>query len=660
MTRKISPFVPTRFRQWIAPLLGAWSLTLAAWMVHADSTFVYAVQISATVQTDPPVITLNWEPDPYGAKSYSVYRKSKTDGNWGSPTTLSGSATSFSDTDVEVGATYEYQIVKQATLGYVGYGYIYSGIQAPMTENRGTLILVVATNSTASLANELARLRTDLIGDGWSVIRHDVSSNDTPASVKALITAEYYADPANVDCLVLFGHVPILQSGFLNYDGHYTRAMPADAFYGDMNNDWPTDGDPTNRPSYLPSDVALMVGRVDMFNLPGNGAAVPWPSETELLRNYLNKDHNWRNHLINVRRQALMGNRRGDVDGTLAMAASGYRNFEPFVGPGNTIEANIQDNAPVPQRWISMLSSGSYIWAFGDGGGQPNSISYLGTNEPYNIVLSTDVVGKNAQAVWVMMFGSFFGNWDDTDNIMRSVLATPGVGLGAFMAGEPHWYVHHMGLGETIGYGTRLTMNNSTLYQSASNTFTRAVYIALMGDPSLRMEPLAPPSGLSAIQTPGGVALNWAASPDAVLGYHVYRANSADGAFARLTSSWVTGNNYTDTSVSAGNYTYMVRAVTLQTNPSGSYYNLSEGVFAPINTVVVTPPSLTATPGDSGITLQWDSIPGFTYRVLGSDTLQPPSWTDLSGTITAAGPTTVWGDTDGYSSPQRFYRVASP
>jgi hypothetical protein len=474
--------------------------------------------------------------------------------------------------------TYEYQIIKDATLGYTGYGYIYSGIEAPLIEDRGTLILVVATNSATGLSNELAQLQTDLTGDGWYVICEDVSSNDTPQSVRSLIINDYYADP-DVNAVFLFGHVPILESGYLNYDGHYWRAMPADAYYGEMNDDWTVPENPTNGPSYLPSDVALEVGRVDMANMVGQGAKVPWPNEQALLRNYLNKDHNWRYHQIQVERRALMGDRRGDIDSPLAMAASGYRNFTPFVGPSNIIQANIEDNAPVPQRWISMLASGNYLWAFGDGGGEPNGITYLGTNGEYNEVLSTDMVGVDARAVFVMLFGSFFGNWNVTDDVMRSVLATPTLGLACFMAGEPHWFVHHMGLGETIGYGARLTMNNSTLYQNASNVFTRAVYIALMGDPALRQDPISPPSGLTASAGPGGVALNWKPGNDAVLGYNIYRSSAPGGPYSRLNDSLIGTTAYLDPDVAAGSYYYMVRGVRVETNPSGSYYNASEGVF---------------------------------------------------------------------------------
>ena len=70
-----------------------------------------------------------------------------------------------------------------------------------------------------------------------------------------------------------------------------------------------------------------------------------------------------------------MGDRRGDVDSTLGMAASDYRNFTPFTGASNPlygtndiIEANIQDDAPISQRWLSMLDETNYLRAFGGGG----------------------------------------------------------------------------------------------------------------------------------------------------------------------------------------------------------------------------------------------------------------------------------------------------
>jgi hypothetical protein len=620
-----------------------------------NTTWVYAVQISAQVQATPPQITLNWKPDQYGATNYTIYRKAKEDQSWGAPVCLlSGAVSNYIDTNVIVGATYEYQITKKAIFGYTGYGYIYAGIEAPLNENRGKLLLIIATNSTEILSNELGRLKNDLIGDGWTVLRHDVSSNDAPIALKTIISNEFYADPNNVKTLFLLGPVPVAHSGYLNYDGHYFRQMPADSFYADVRDDWSLD--PSNSPSYLPSDVELMVGRVDLSNMPGDGAPVPWPNETELLRNYLNKDHNWRHRLATVSRRALMGNRRGDENGE-ATATSGYRNFEPLVGPGTTVEANVEDDAPADQRWIALLSANSYLWAYGCGGGEPSALSALGTNGIYDQVWSTDIVGQDAKAVFVMLFGSYFGNWDDTDNLMRSVLATPSLGLACCMAGRPHWFFHHMGLGETIGYSTRLTMNNSTLYQNESNGYPRAVYVGLMGDPTLRLDPVAPPSGLSALAIGNRITLGWFASPDDVLGYYVYRGPTSTGPFSRLTDSLATTTVFTDTNITPGNYTYMVRAIKLQTTPSGTYLNPSQGIFLSVSTTPSTVPILvTSWYGPKGAILNWNSEPGKIYHVLALSQVASKDWIDVSGAIVATGSPTTW--TNGQSAPaQRFYRI---
>jgi len=49
--------------------------------------------------------------------------------------------------------------------------------------------------------------------------------------------------------------------------------------------------------STFPAPLKLMVGRVDLANMPGRltyGGPASFPSELELLRNYLNKDHKFR------------------------------------------------------------------------------------------------------------------------------------------------------------------------------------------------------------------------------------------------------------------------------------------------------------------------------------------------------------------------------
>lgn len=530
----------------------------------ADNTFVYAVQISAGVQTSPPRIQLHWEPDPYGARSYTVFRKGRNATVWGPGTVLPGHATGLTDRNVVVGGHYEYQVVK-AGPGYTGYGYIYAGINAPLRDNRGKLILIVANTHAAVLAPQLARLKRDLIGDGWQVIRRDVSPADSPDKVRNLIRGDYNADPANVRAVFLFGHVPIKRCGTLEYDGHGARPMPADAFYGDVNGDW------SRNPSYLPSDVELMVGRVDFFNMSY--------SEVDLLRNYLNKDHAWRHKLFTVPRRALMGNRVGDQGG-LAAAATGYRNFTPLLGSGSIIEANVQDDAAPSERWISILSSAPFLWAYGCGGGGSSSMSQLGTHGLYNDVWTSDIVEQDAQAVFSMLYGSHLGEWDVRDNIMRAMLATSH-GLTVCMGGKPHWYLHHMGLGDPIGHSARLTMNNSTLYKAQMNPFRRGVHIGLLGDPTLRLDMVSPPANLTATRKAANVALTWSPANEAIRGYHVYRSVLPSGPFMRLTPSLLTGTRFTDVGRKQAG-TYMVRAVALEVTPSGTYWNPSQGIFASV------------------------------------------------------------------------------
>jgi len=218
-----------------------------------------------------------------------------------------------------------------------------------------------------------------------------------------------------------------------------------------------------------------------------------------------------------------------------------------------------------------------------------------------------------------------------------------------------------MGLGEPIGYSTRLTMNNSTLYQSYSNTFTRAIYIALMGDPTLRMDAVAPASGLVASAGPNTANLSWFASPDNVLGYHVYRATSSAGPFSRVTSSLLQGTSFSDTGIPPNTYTYMVRAVKLQSTPSGSYYNPSEGIFATVSVPDAPPPmTVQVSRVPNGMLLSWNSEPGINYHVWGKDSFGQPTWTDLSGSILATGSSCAWTDTTANGVAQRFYRISSP
>jgi hypothetical protein len=439
-------------------------------------------------------------------------------------------------------------------------------------------------------------------------VRHDVARTDSVLSVKNLIQTDYNADPANVKAVFLFGHVPVPYSGNFAADWHtpeHQGAWPADLFYGDMDGTW-TDfsvnskvaenprnwnvpGDGKYDQSYPPSAVELQVGRVDLSNMTAFTK-----SESELLRQYLKKDHNYRHKLITVPRRGLIHDSTGTRDGE-AFAASAWRNFAPWFGPVNITAV------PIGQ-WFPALASQGYLAAYGSGGASYFSIAGLGNSGLYNEGTTWDFAATDTRAVFYLFCGSWLADWDSTDNIMRGVLGTQTFGLASVVAGQPHWFGHHMGLGETIGYSTRLTQNNKPngLYRNHVDDSVGLVSVALMGDPTLRLQPVAPASGLTGAMGSSGANLNWAASPDGVLGYHVYRSAGPSGPFARVTSSLEPGTSFTDPSVTSGTYTYMVRAAKLEDTPSGTYFNPSQGIFVTVSGSLPSQPTVTITATATG------------------------------------------------------------
>jgi hypothetical protein len=552
-----------------------------------EETWVYAVQLSATVQADPPKVELNWRTDSHPAIGYTVYRKLPGEMSWGGGVDLPAWANRYVDESVALGTIYEYQVVKQANYphngpAYQSYGYIATGINAPLVEDRGRVILVTDASIAAPLAVEIDRLRRDLTGDGWTVVRKDVARDARPAEVRSVIRTEYEADRARTKAVFLLGHVPVVRSGNLNVDGHQARPMPADVFYGDIDGEWTdANGDGIHDPSVLPSDVELQVGRVDFANLPGESVRFPFPSEVELLRRYLEKNHAYRNALVRPTARALVGNSIGDANGQ-AYAASGYRNFAALVGAANvhTVEAHLE--TPVADRFITSLAKSDYLWVYGCGAGGDFAVNTIGANGEFNGLWSSDFIEQRAKGTFYQFFGSWFADWSKPDNLLRSALTAPDYGLAASWSGRPHHFFHHMGMGETIGYGIRVSQNNpGTLYQNHVQRQLRGVHIALMGDPTLRMNLLPPATEFAATETPGAVQLSWKAPRDPVLGYNVYRSSNG-GPIVRLNTEWVTATTFVDTARSAQPATYMIRAVALQVGPSGSYYDASVGSFTSV------------------------------------------------------------------------------
>ncbi len=532
------------------------------------------VLVSAEVRKSPPQIELKWNEDPK-ATGYAIFRKAPSASAWGDPRlTLDAKETRWTDSEVEVGTPYEYMVLKSSKAGdktFKGSGYLLAGIEVPLNDRRGKVLLFVDATHATALAEPLRRLEQDLAGDGWRVARHDVAPAVPAAEIKAMIRKDVEADKT-VQAVFLFGHVAVPYSGDFNPDGHpdHRGAWPADAYYGDLDGEW-TDvavdsskasraenknvpGDGKFDATVLPGEIELQVGRVDLSQMPAFGKP-----EVDLLRRYLDKDHAWRHGTLEAERRALVCDKFGDFRGE-AFVSSGWRNFAPLVG-GDKIAA---------ADWFKSLGEGSYLLAQGSGAGGYQSCAGVGT--------TADFAAKPARAVFTLLFGSYFGDWDTRDNLLRAPLASESHGLAAIWAGRPHWYLHPMGLGETIGSATRLSQNNTGLYQPTGG-FPHAVHMALMGDPTLRLHRVTPPSALTRKIDGSKTLLDWKASPDSGATYHVYLAPDEKSEFKRLTEVPIAETKYLHAAAKGG--VYMVRAVRLEAGASGSYVNASQGVFAP-------------------------------------------------------------------------------
>jgi len=573
--------------------------------IFAQTPSDYSVQVSVTAQTAPPVLNFSWPPSAT-ATAYNVFRKLKTQTFWTLVTNLPGSAAGYTDNTLVVGDAFEYMF-ERTEPAYTAYGLIFAGIEAPLTEFRGKIIVVVDTTVLPSLQAEYDTYLLDLVGDGYEVVEIRVDRSDAVPAVKNLIVNAYLADPTNVQTLALFGRVPVPYSGDLAPDGHipdHQGAWPADVFYGELDGFWNdvtinntgatrvqnqnVPGDGKYDETSLPSDVELMIGRMDLSNM--NAFTL---SETALLRQYLNNNHEWRHRQYRVNYRGLIDDNFGTLGGVEPFAANGWRNFAPLVNSWNVTAGNI----------IPDLYTNDYLLSYGCGPGSYTSSGSVG--------VTNDFVADTVHTVFTSLFGSYFGDWDSDNNFLRAPLAS-GRALASFWAGRPHWYIHHMGLGESVGYGARLTQNNNVLYYQGFGP--RYVHIALMGDPSLRMFLVTPPSSLisTAQNFQNEVLLSWNAPTDPANGYHVYRATSQLGPYTRINANLVVPTVFIDTAPPSGTVWYMVRAVKLDTTASGTFWNSSQGIYSSIT----LNPALTC-----GIVTPVQVCPGDTlsipYQVLG-------------------------------------------
>jgi hypothetical protein len=549
------------------------------------------VRIRVTTNKSQAFIKLEW-PSTTWTGTWEVFRRdAQTDTDWGTPlASVPGNVYQFTDSNVVEGHAYEYAVAKNQGTTVSALGYVYSGIEYQPAPTNGHLLLIIDSSYALALDTEIGQLTEDLQADGWKVHKRYFARNARPVDIRS----EIWMVNSNVNHqlrgVFLLGHIPVPysgkfsgSSGYPPPDGHvegsgnHTGAWPADTYYGDVDGTWTdntvtlTTGNQTrhhNIPgdgkfdqSKIPSDIDFEVGRVDLYNMDAFST-----NDTQLTREYLRRNHLWRTGKLAADRRALIDNNFTGLN----LAATGYHNLSAII-PYDSVFDN--------RDYKTSLKTGSYLWAYGCGAGSYTSCNGIGN--------TNDFAADSFQNIFTILAGSYFGDWDIKNNLLKAPLANSA--LTCFWGGIPKWYVHHMALGMHIGYGARLSMNNDQLYTHGNFNFShRSVHMALMGDPTIRLHYAQPVQNLSASSKDGIITLNWTSSPTPGAVYFVYQVDSATNIHTQMQVAPISQTTYqiTDNRVSGRAY-YAVRAAVLDQTASGTYYAMSGSSFVGVSHTAV-------------------------------------------------------------------------
>jgi hypothetical protein len=581
------------------------------------------VPIWANVQSGAnPSITINWFD--YGfADNFVIFKKLANATTWGNPlqSIIDTSVNKFTDYNVKIGTKYEYQIiatgkklvkVNDTTNTYVNFsatGYITTGIEVVPNLTKGSVIILVDETMNEGLANELNQMKADLIQEGYNVVmatapRADSFDKSKVISTKNIINDIYTQNP-NLSNVILIGRIAVPYSGYLAPDAHtdHYGAWPADVYYAVNNNFW-TDmtvnnsdasraenkniiGDGKYDQTALATNIVVpyAVGRIDFSKMEMFFDSTLANPEMELVRKYLYRNHQWRTNQLEVVWKGVVDDNFSAQSYPEGFAASGWRAFTNFFDRNDVIAAD----------FITTLSTEPYLWSYGCGGGSFTSAGGIGNY--------TDFKSNKINGIFSLLFGSYFGDWDAKNNLLRSVMAADPGALTIAWSGRPHWFFHKMNLGEPIGTSLLATQNNNNLYYPnvyynsqypngiLYTSGTRQVHIGLLGDPTLRMfnTNANPPTELSVIEnTDGTITLKWIA-PEGQNSkkFVIYRNTNKNANYILLTDKPIEATEFTDNFLYDGTLNYMVMSLELNSSRSGTFYNQSLPLTGSVKTVSV-------------------------------------------------------------------------
>ena len=565
-----------------------------------------------------------WEENPAAnARNYYVERRSLGSTNWTVVATNLLTDT-WRDTNIAPGSSYEYRLPRPGTTDDARlWPYLVAGRKATPIESRGKVILLVDNSVAPDLVSDLNTFASDLIGDGWTVARHDVArhtnywGNDPSHLLNAtnlyyrdnllknrqIISNEWRLNPNGTNVVILLGHVTVPYSGSIAEDGHtdprasHVGAWPADLWYADVDGQWSDTNSNYSMDPFLrnvggdfkwDADTAsgltfeVSVGRIDFDDLPAFRAYVSPPAtdghdlEVKLLRRYLAKDHAYRRGDY-----AFDASLRFYDDEKYASRSFAQMRTEAARVAGAFFGHELSQLSSDDAFRRSTTSRSPTLWAFHGGFGHLQHVqASFGNVRTVEDLAPQNCVGDFA---FGMLSGSWFGDWNlpydelgaHDNNLLRSCLAQPTNALAVMWSlggRNGPWTFPTQALGDPLAPALLATL------RSGGNQSVRTTFI--LGDPTLRFAQVKPVKGLTVTRKSGKAVLKWSASGTPGAGYWVYAStNLGSPTWTRLTAgSPLTALSYTAPD-SKSSSRYMVRAVALQTTGSGSYTNLSQGTF---------------------------------------------------------------------------------
>ncbi|MFO0723098.1 MAG: immunoglobulin domain-containing protein [Myxococcota bacterium] len=531
------------------------------------------------------------------------------------------------DASAELGATYEYLVAERPVgTGEDLFATLHAGIDYRVPPRGKLILLVDGSTQTQALTTELATLEHDLVGDGWTVLRHNVERSRSVAEIKALIRSIWAGDPEHVKALLLFGHVAVPYSGKTAFDGHYsvepygqhTGAWAADNYYAELSSgfgpmgwtdsevndtgaayadyrprpeNFNVPGDGKFDQDFAPSELELAVGRVDLSNMPAFQK-----SETALLKQYLLKDHEYRTasgrFFTPPRPRVVVTNLLTQWLGGVSFTSDAVERFAPSVGLSSFV---MLDAARIGYELHKLTDRDDALWSIND-----DTAFFRGQ---YHIATTAQLAANQSLKIpFYSLFGSFFGDWEISDNYLRAPLCTSGYGLAAIYGTE--FDARELAFGATIGEAMRRSV--------------KPISYSLMGDPTLRLQVVPPPSTVAVRATAtGGADLRWGSSRGSLLGFNVYRSDDEAGPFTLVnTTGPITGNRLVLGAARPGEW-FMVRAVRREQNGSGTFLNESEGPITRLGPAPASSPTILQQPVSA------QALPGkavaFAVRAFGGD-----------------------------------------